>query len=391
MSDIKPIKILSVDDEVDMSDLIQQKFRRKIRKKEMEFHFANDGTQALEVLKNHDDIDFLLCDINMPGMDGLTLLSEIKKLDKPSLQVVMVTAYGDMENLRAAMNNGAYDFVNKPINFDDLEITMAKTLEHVRNIRSSMTERDALVAIQQDLEVARQIQMSLVPTVFPPFPERTEIEIYASMLAAKTVGGDLYDYFFIDDNRLGFVIGDVAGKGVPGAIFMALSRAIIRTSALGGGTVEDCMFESNNLLCNESIDSMFVTVFYGILDVSTGKFSYCNAGHTLPYLVSPSGEVSIIEKTGDLVLGIMEDMPYHSKEITLEKGSAVYLFTDGVNEAMDNNDNPYSEARIESKLAELSSASAEDICKEVEKDVVEFVDGCEQSDDITMVAFRYNG
>ncbi len=387
----KVIKILSVDDEPDMEDLLRQKFRKQMKMKVFEFYFAHDGYEALEILQKEKGIDFLLCDINMPGMDGLTLLTELTKLERPALQTIMVTAFGDMENLRTAMNNGAFDFVNKPINFDDLEKTMDKTVSQVIQIRKSLEERDQLIAIQKDLEVAKLIQLSLVPSIFPPFPNNKEIDIFASMHAAKTVGGDLYDFFFIDKNRIGFVIGDVSGKGIPAAIFMALSRTIIRTIAHKGDSTEKCIEESNNSLCKESIDQMFVTAFYGILNVETGDFLYTNAGHTLPYVIRTNGDTEQLPKTGNMVMGIMDEIKYNSKTTKLFAGDTVYLYTDGVTEAMNAQSEIYTEIRLESILKLVAKKSVEEICRNVEDDIYKFSGGVEQSDDITSLVFRFNG
>ena len=204
-------------------------------------------------------------------MDGLTLLLKLKELKNPSLKTVVVSAYGDMDNIRTAMNRGAFDFLTKPINFEDLEITINKTLEEIWLQRNSMKEHDQLISIRQDLSVAREIQQAILPKVFPPFPNRKDFDIYASMVAAKEVGGDFYDFFMIDNDRLGFVIGDVSGKGVPAAIFMAVSRTLIRATGLKGMTPSDCLHYVNNLLCNESVSCMFVTVFYGILNMKSGE------------------------------------------------------------------------------------------------------------------------
>ncbi len=390
MESTKLIKILSVDDEPDMADLLSQRFRKEIRKNLFEFYFAGDGRQALNVLQEQPDIDFLLCDINMPVMDGLTLLSELTKLKRPSLLTVMVTAYGDMDNLRTAMNNGAFDFVNKPINFDDLEKTMDKTILRISQIRTAIQQHDRLTSIESDLEIAKNIQLSLVPRKFPPFPNRNEIDIFASMNAAKTVGGDLYDFFFIDDSRIGFVIGDVSGKGVPAAIFMALSRTIIRTAALKNDSPEKCIAEANNQLYSESIDEMFVTVFYAILDLKTGKLSFANGGHNLPYVIKKSGEIITFPKTGNIVLGIIENIAFKKLEIDLQVGDSVYLFTDGVPEAMNAKDEPYSEERLKKILTENHTSDVRSICKNIEKDIEIFTAGYEQSDDITMLIFKFN-
>ena len=212
-----PNKILVVDDEPDLELLVRQKFRRQIRDKEFEFFFAHDGAEALETIRQQPEIDVVLSDINMPVMDGLTLLSRINELNK-DLKAVIVSAYGDMQNIRTAMNRGAFDFLTKPIDFQDFETTINKTILESMALRQGAKAREQLTAIQHELGIASQIQQSMLPKNFPPYPDRAEFSLYASMFAAKEVGGDFYDFFLIDHDRLGFVIGDVSGKGVPAAI-----------------------------------------------------------------------------------------------------------------------------------------------------------------------------
>ena len=208
------IKILSVDDELDLEILLTQYFRRKIKKGEYEFHFAHNGLEALQMLLAMPDFDVILSDINMPEMDGLTLLTKINEMRNPALKCIMVSAYGDMENIRSAMNQGAFDFTTKPINLEDLERTIEKAAEQIAFIKQAQREHTQLESIQNDLHVAQEIQQTILPKTFPPFPELKSFDLYAYMNAAKYVGGDFYDFFRIDQDRLGFVIADVSGKGV---------------------------------------------------------------------------------------------------------------------------------------------------------------------------------
>ena len=174
-----PHKILVVDDEPDLELLIKQKFRKQIRDQELHFEFAQNGVQALERLGEHADITVVLSDINMPEMDGLTLLQKIDEMNNPALKSVIVSAYGDMENIRTAMNRGAFDFLTKPIDFNDLDVTVKKTMDQLEIIKSALKSRDELVAVQRDLSIATRIQQSLIPRTFPAFPNRPEIDIYA--------------------------------------------------------------------------------------------------------------------------------------------------------------------------------------------------------------------
>jgi sigma-B regulation protein RsbU (phosphoserine phosphatase) len=384
------IKTLVVDDEIDLEPLVRQKFRRQIRDGIYDFIFAHNGLEALAKLIEFPEIGIILSDINMPEMDGLTLLSKLKELKNPGLKTVIVSAYGDMENIRTAMNRGAFDFVTKPVNFEDLEITINKTMEEILLIRQSQEEHDQLISIRQDLNTAREIQQAILPKTFPPFPGRTDFTIYASMVAAKEVGGDFYDFFMIDADRLGFVIGDVSGKGVPAAIFMAVSRTLIRATGLKGLPTDECMNYVNNLLCNESVSCMFVTVFYGILNTATGEIEYVNGGHNPPYIMSTTG-IRKVEMTGGPILGCMEDFNYKSKKIQLLPGERLFLYTDGVTEAFNSLDQCYGDDRLEDFLRSHLASSIEDVVRESMQDVNTFSTGMAQSDDITYLAVSFNG
>lgn len=385
------IKIMCVDDEPDMEMLIRQKFRRQIRDKEYDFIFAINGLEALTKLIENPDVTLILSDINMPEMDGLTLLTKINELKNPTLKTVIVSAYGDMENIRTAMNRGAFDFATKPIDFEDLEVTIKKAIKEIEIMQKAQVEHDQLVSIQNDLEIAREIQQSIIPRRFPPFPERNEFDLFASMNAAKSVGGDFYDFFLIDEDNLGLVMADVSDKGIPAAIYMAVSRTIIHAAALKEMSPEDCLYFSNNLLCKDNENSMFVTVFYGILNTKTGELKYSNAGHNPPYILEKDGGIVIIEPTHDKVLGILDDIDFHSKTITLKPGDGLFLFTDGVTEAMNREFQLYSEERLEKLLAEIKDKAPKDIVESVYNSVIEHANGADQSDDITMLALRYKG
>ncbi len=384
------VKILVVDDEADMEPMIRQKFRRHIREKTYDFEFAFNGLEALDKIIEFPEIGIVLSDINMPEMDGLTLLNRLKELKKPELKTVMISAYGDMDNIRTAMNRGAYDFITKPVNFDDLELTINKTLGEIKSIRGWMTEHDQLVSIQNDLNISREIQQAILPKIFPPFPDESNFDIYASMVAANEVGGDFYDFFLIDKHRLGFVIGDVSGKGISAAIFMAVSRTLIRATGLKGDSVVECMEYANNLLCKESVSSMFVTVFYGILNTQTGEVDYVNAGHNPPYLLS-SGGISKVEMTNGLALGVVDDFSFESKKVQLKKGEQLLLYTDGVVEAFNLEETAYGESRFENFLKENRNQPVETIIKNSFADVSGFVDGAPQSDDITLLGITFKG
>ena len=221
----------------------------------------------------------------------------------------------------------AFDFTTKPINLEDLERTIEKAAEQIAFIKQAQREHTQLESIQNDLHVAQEIQQTILPKTFPPFPELKSFDLYAYMNAAKYVGGDFYDFFRIDQDRLGFVIADVSGKGVPAAIFMAISRTVIRAIALTENSASMCMQRSNNILCQESVNDMFVTVFYGILNIHTGTVTYSNAGHNPPILMKKDGSVSKVPSTGDMILGAINDACYHEKELKMSPGDNLFLYT----------------------------------------------------------------
>lgn len=383
------IKILSVDDETDLELLLSQYFRRKIRNGEYEFFFAHNGLEALQVLLKHPDISIILSDINMPEMDGLTLLAKINEMRIPSLKCIMVSAYGDMDNIRQAMNGGAFDFATKPIDLDDLQRTIDKAVEQIEYIRSAQKEHVQLVDIQTDLSVAREIQHAILPRTFDlKLPDADNVNIYASMLAAKDVGGDFYDFFPIDDHRIAFTIADVSGKGVPAAIFMAVSRTLIKATGIQDKPTNECMSTVNNILCDESVGSMFVTVFYGIYDLQTGQITFTNAGHNPPYILKADGQVEVVKSPCNLVLGAVPDMPFSCDTMKLEPGDTLYMFTDGVTEAENKNHDQFGESRLEAALAECKGADSKHIVDTVNAKVKEFINGASQSDDITQLVIR---
>lgn len=384
------VKILSVDDELDLEVLLTQYFRRQIRKGEYEFAFAHNGLEALQKLLETPDFDIILSDINMPEMDGLTLLAKVNELKNPAMKCIMVSAYGDMDNIRSAMNKGAFDFATKPIDLDDLSRTIEKAIEQVRYIRESQQEHNQLESIKNDLAIAGEIQQTILPRSFPPFPELTEVvDIYASMTPAKDVGGDFYDFFQIDDERIGLVIADVSGKGVPASLFMAVSRTLLRATALRGVSSAECLTYANKLLCKESLDSMFVTVFYGIYHYKTGMMDYTNAGHNPPYLLRGGRTVEYLPVASNFVVGVFDDIEFESNTLTFGIGDTLLLYTDGVTEAFNDKREQFSESNLQDILASMhESSSAKEVVTSVLQSVKTFSGDYPQSDDITLLSLQ---
>jgi phosphoserine phosphatase RsbU/P len=384
-------KILVVDDEADLEILIRQRFRKQIRDDLMRFEFAQNGVQALNKLDEHQDIDVVLSDINMPEMDGLTLLQKIGERNDPLLKSVIISAYGDMENIRTAMNRGAFDFLTKPIDFGDLETTIARTLQQQDVIRQATRDREQLLMVKNDLNTAAMIQQSILPQTFPPFPQRTEFDIYAQMVPAKEVGGDFYDFFFLDEDRLAFVIGDVSGKGVPAAIYMAVSRTLLKAVATQVVNPGETLRRINTMLIPEGSGRMFVTIFYGVLNTRTGDMQFSYGAQPPPYIRKNDGSVEQVKQDGGFLLGMMEGMEYDSHKVVLRPGDTVLLYTDGVTEAMTADGQLFGDERLEGALRRSNGAPLKELLQAIQTDLANFVAGAPQADDITMLALQYKG
>lgn len=383
-----PIHILVVDDEPDLELLIRQKFRRKIRAGDIQFSFAGDGVEALDKLDDNGDISLVLTDINMPRMDGLSLLGRITELER-TLKVIIVSAYGDMENIRTAMNRGAFDFITKPISFEDLTITIDKTNRELEVHRRAERTQQQLTALHRELEVASRIQLSMLPSAYPAFPEQNMFELYATMTPAQEVGGDLYDCFMIDEDRLGFVIGDVAGKGVGAALFMAITRTILRATGLRGLGPAACIREVNRALYPESMPHMFVTLVYGVLDIRTGAVSLCNAGHNKPYVLRSDGSVACIDGARGLAVCLIGDFEYTSTDLRLAPGDNLVFYTDGVTEAVNEERDQFENERFEACLEHARGEGPAGIIRTVQEAVEDFAGDAPPADDITLLVLKY--
>jgi len=382
-------KILSVDDEFDLELLLTQYFRKKIRKGEYEFFFAHNGVEALQILLENPDIDIVLSDINMPEMDGLTLLKKLNSRHNPALKVIMVSAYGEMSNIRAAMNNGAFDFATKPIDLEDLQLTIEKAIAEIDFVKKTQREHGQLVDIKSDLALAAEIQQAILPNKFPPFDDLKErMDIFASMRAAKDVGGDFYDICRIDDDHISFTIADVSGKGIPAAIFMAVSHTLLRFAGRKSIDPVPVITESNEVLARESFDSMFVTLFYGVYNTRTGEVCYVNAGHNPPCILRHDNSVETLPVSPDISLGVLEQHDFKSATITLQPGDAIIAFTDGVTESCSPDNELFGDDRLKKLLAAHCGSTAEEIVSAIGNAVKEHANGTEQSDDITILALK---
>ena len=380
----RPYRILVVDDEPDLEPLILQRMRRKIRSGSYSFEFARNGVEALEMLNLHQDIDMVVSDINMPQMDGLTLLEQIPKVD-PDIRSIIISAYGDMKNIRTAMNRGAFDFVTKPLDFEDLQVTIDRTLRHLEEWREALASRDKLVALQNELDVASSTQQSILPKVFP---STSSYQVFGHMEPARNVGGDFFDVIRLDRGQVGLAIADVSDKGVPAALFMMSSRTLLKGAAIGTVDPGEALREVNELLYEENETLMFVTVLYSIYNPETGRLTYSNGGHDAPMLVRPDGSSELLPLTGGVALGIAPDIEYPSHTVQLEPGDTVMLYTDGITEAMNGDGEQFGVERMHEVFAESPPENSEQALKAMFDAVRNFVGDTPQSDDITCLVVR---
>ena len=377
-----PHRILVVDDEPDLEQLVRQRMRREIRSGQFVMEFAHNGFEALAKLDQQDRFDIVLSDINMPQMDGLELLQRIPSID-PDVRAVVVSAYGDMKNIRTAMNRGAFDFVTKPIDFGDLRVTIDRTLENSVLWKKAMESRDQLAALASELDVARRMQASILPT---EFPKTDSYEVYANMEPAQAVGGDFYDVQELPDGLVGMAVADVSGKGVPAALFMMSSRTLLKGAAIASGDPATVLRTVNGVLSEDNAEMMFVTVLYAVFDPETRTYTYSSGGHDSPLVVHSDGTATLLPPTGGVALGVMPGMEYRTHSVTLQEGDTVLLYTDGVTEAQDHDGQQFGLKRLREVFREGAPNGAESATKEAFRAVREFADDAPQFDDITCLA-----
>lgn len=257
---------------------------------------------------------------------------------------------------------------------------------YIKNLEKVTAEKERINA---ELNVARKIQADMLPRKFPAFPQRNEFDVYAMNIPAKEVGGDFYDFFLVDENHLAIVIADVSGKGVPAALFMVIAKTLIKNHAQLGKNPEEVFTTVNNQLYEGNDENMFVTAWMGILEIETGKFTYVNAGHNPPLLKHEGKDYGWLKSKPGFVLAGMEDIKYHQNEITLEPGDMVYLYTDGVTEAVNCDDELFGDSRLLQIMNDKKDPGLTELCSYIKEKIDNFVKEREQFDDITMLVMEY--
>jgi sigma-B regulation protein RsbU (phosphoserine phosphatase) len=352
---------------------------------------ADDGEAALELLQKQE-FDLVLLDVMMPKVDGYQVLEQLKSEGRlHNIPVIMISALNEIDSVVRCIELGAVDYLSKPFDPVLLKARVGASLEKKR-LRDEVHAH--LARIEEELESARELQLSMVPTVFPPPTAQQPIEIFAMMEPAREVGGDLYDFYQTDNGILCFFIGDVSGKGVASALFMARTKNVMRLvtrllrRADGSAPMPaDIVTAANAELCQYNAGMMFVTLFFGMLDPRTGALHFTNAGHNPPYHLIGDGVTAVTASKGH-PLGVRPGSTYETGELKLAPGETIYLYTDGVTEAENKRDELFTEARLESVLREAAGRPTNVIINAVTDAVRSFANGARQSDDITALAIR---
>jgi sigma-B regulation protein RsbU (phosphoserine phosphatase) len=354
---------------------------------------ATDGQKALELL-GKQRFDLVLLDVMMPGLNGYEVLERMRADSQlRHIPVIMISAVDELDSVIRCIELGAEDYLAKPFNPTLLRARVGASLEKKR-LRDEIVE--VLGQIEGELQAARQIQLSMVPTEFLVPTTDRPVEVYATLEPARRVGGDLYDFFWGEDGRMYFVVADVSGKGAPAALFMARTKTMIRLVATlyrtpGGAPMEPhrIIEKVNEGLSLENQQDMFATVFLGILDPATAMLSFSNAGHNLPYLLRASDGVSALNGARGKALGIRSTFTYQSESLKLAPGDGLFVYTDGITEALNSANELFSEERLEEALRTLAGASASEMVAGVLERVRTFVASAVQSDDIAAMALRF--
>ena len=356
------------------------------------FIYAYDATDEIEAQQAFLKRSLIFVAINVVFAIVISILIMRRMVTKPLKRLAKAVDGFSLED----DEEGSSEVIDLPIKsrdeigtlYDNIRSMQTRIIDDSENITQMTTERER---IGFELELAEKIQRSTLPNKFPAFPEHPEFDIYASMDPAKEVGGDFYDYYMIDDKHLAIVIADVSGKGVPAALFMMVSKIFIMNNAMAELSPAEVLKKANRQICTNNQEGMFVSVWLGILDITTGKVVCTNAGHEYPVIKEPEGSFKIFKEEHGLVLGLVKDFEYNEYELQLSPGSKIFVYTDGVAEASTSDKKMFGMGRIENALNECSDKSPEEILRHVHESVNSFVGDAEQFDDLTMLCFEYKG
>ncbi len=374
---------------------------------------ALNGERALQLAISDPPPDIILLDIMMPEIDGYEVCARLKADPKTKdIPIIFITAISDAQDEVKGLDLGAVDYITKPISppvvlarvKSHLELKQAREILKNQNVilEQRVAERTQEVLelqqvefdlraakekVENELSIAAQIQKSILPSSFPAYPDRKEFELFAYMQPARYIGGDFYDFFFVDENTLALVMADVSDKGIPAALFMMVSRTLINSLAVDNRSPSGVLEKANNIMCQNNDSGMFVTVFLAFYDVSTGKLTAANGGHSASLIIDPDGTSREWATSHGTALGFMEELPYKEERMDLKVGQTLFLYTDGVTEAMSPGNDLFGLERLQELLKRKHDLQPDRLCAGIESSLAGFQEG-RQFDDITMLALK---
>lgn len=341
---------------------------------------SDDVFAGVDSLRNRVLVVFALGLLLLAGFCYFT----IRKLTKPLERFADSANEIAKGNLNAALPSIQSKDEMKTLH-DSFESMQRSLVSYIKDLKQTTASKER---IESELRIARDIQMGMLPKIFPPFPERDDVDLFAKLIPSKEVGGDLYD-FFIEDEKIYFIIGDVSGKGVPASLVMAVTCRLFRTIAAHFHTPAEIVSALNDTLAENNDSNMFCTAFLGIIDLKTGIMNYCNAGHNSPVLMKVDGTVQFMDIQSNLALGLFSQFPYEGEEYHLQQGDSIFLYTDGVTEAEDKTKEMYSDERLLKLLTVIQTKKPKLVIESIHQDIERHATGVAQSDDITMMCITY--
>ena len=382
-------KILAVDDEIDILQLIEM----TLISDGFEVVTASNGIEAVEQAKIHMP-DLILLDLMMPEMDGFEVIKHLKQApEMKDIPVIMLTAHAQAHERIEGLSAGADDYITKPFELEELKLRIESILAHTRKTKyinpligalGDWFTEDGVEQFAEHLRTASAIQQHLLPQ---SSPELTGFDISGLLESSMSISGDFYDFVPLEDNRLGIVVADVRGKGVPAALLMVMIRTSLRLVCREDMSPNSVLKRVNDLLVIDTTPDFFATMVYGILDPNSMTFTYSNAGHCYPMLLR--GEKIEELQTGGMILGCFEFAEFETETIELESGDKILFYTDGLTEAEFETDSEfYGEKRLKQVFKENSNLSADELCGKIREDLFDFCGTNQQKDDITIVAIK---
>jgi sigma-B regulation protein RsbU (phosphoserine phosphatase) len=382
--------ILVVDDETLNIELLAG-----LLKADSKILVAKSGERALKIAASGKP-DLILLDVMMPGMDGYEVCRHLKADEETrGIPVIFVTARNDVDDETLGFELGAVDYIRKPISPPILKArvkTQLALMQQQRELRAAHSViKSSKERMEEELNVGREIQMSMMPLNFAAFTESGTPSLFARLEPAREVGGDFYDFFELSDSLLCLCVGDVSGKGVPAALFMAVTKTLIRSCAADRRSTAHIVTHVNEVLSEDNDSCMFVTLFIAIFDREIGKLNFTNAGHNPPYIVQNDGQLIRLGARHGPVAGAIPGIAYGEETRLLRDGDTLFVYTDGVTEAMNQAGSLYSEERLAELLREKGRDGSKAAVEACMSSVSQFEAGAERADDITLLAFTFSG